>query len=456
MHVHHSAEVQDDLLAPAARKRARIVLSIIVLPLLIATIVGIVALHPGSNSRIGSLPQIAKGMDQARVRVVNQPLSSCQLSGTAAVGSNTVEQQLAQQNEQSQQATGAPNDAAGASLLGSAVCARVLSGQGAGMTVPAHVPPEFKSSIHAGTVIKVLYDPSQVSQGTPYMFWDVERSMPLALLGILYVVLVIAVAGKRGFAALIGLLASTVVLCGFIIPALMSGSSPLLVTLVGSAAMLFVSVYIAHGVTIRTTTALLGTLVGLGITVMLATWGVHASTLSGATNEDALTLYSYFPHMSMSALLISGMVIAGLGALNDVTITQASAVWELQAANPEMGRWRLFSRAMRIGADHIASTVYTLAFAYAGTALPTLMLAMMVRRPIGSLLVAGDIAEEVVRTLVASIGLILAIPITTALGTILVSAIGVDEERPAWHHRLRRKPLAPDDNMWEVPVDAEQ
>ncbi|QOX81317.1 YibE/F family protein [Nanchangia anserum] len=251
MHV-HAGETRSDL-APRARRRARIVLAAIVAPLLIATIVGLVILHPGHATRIGSLPEIAQGMESASVRVVDKPLSQCQLEGVET-------------------------DESG-SLLQSAVCATVLNGQGAGMTVPVHVPPEYTNDIHVGTVIKVLYNPNQVMQGTPYLFWDIERSLPMWLLAAVYVVLVVAVAGKRGFAALVGLLASSLVLIGFVVPALMAGSSPLAVTIVGAAAMLFVSVYLAHGVTIRTTMALLGTFVGLGVTILLALWGVRAATL---------------------------------------------------------------------------------------------------------------------------------------------------------------------------------
>lgn len=431
MHVHveggHAAELD-----PRMRRRVRIVLSIVVIPLFLATLVGLYVLHPGQASKIGSLPEVAEGMERAKVEVVATPIDKCRLP-----------------NVEGESGEGG--------LLASARCAKVLEGKGKGLVVPVHVPPEYGQAVGVGTVIKVIYDPAQLSQGTPYLFWDIERGWPLVMLGIVYVVLVGAVAGRRGLFAVVGLLASTVVLVGFIVPALMSGSSPLLVTLVGASAMLFVSVYMAHGVTIRTTTALLGTFIGLAITVGLALWGVRAATLSGATSEDALTVFSYFPDLSLSALLTCGIVIAGLGALNDVTITQASAVWELAASNQTMGRWRLFSRAMRIGADHIASTVYTLAFAYAGTALPTLLLAMMVHRPVGSLLAAGDIAEEIVRTLVASIGLILAIPITSAVGTLLVTIVGVDEDGTS---RLRRRlsrnkrVLGPGENIWEVDADA--
>lgn len=129
------------------------------------------------------------------------------------------------------------------------------------------------------------------------------------------------------------------------------------------------------------------------------------------------------PALGLPSLFICGIVVAGLGALNDVTITQASAVWELDETDPQMPRRKLFSRAMRIGRDHIASTVYTLAFAYVGTALPTLILAMLSQRPFLELLTVSQIAEEIVRTLVASIGLVLAIPATTAVGTFLVKFV---------------------------------
>lgn len=307
-------------------------------------------------------------------------------------------------------------------LLGSAVCAKVLQGPGASQVVPVHIPVESLQAVHIGTKIKVLYDAQAIQSGTPFIFWDISRGKSLGILALVYLVLVVAVAGKRGFRALIGLVASTLVLVFFMLPAFMTGGPPLPVTLVGAGAMLFLSVYLAHGITIRTTTALIGTFFGLAITVTFAYWGTWAAGLTGATSDDAQMLITYFPHLLLPSLFTCGAVIAGLGALNDVTITQASAVWELDEANPTMSNWRLLSKAMRIGSDHIASTVYTLAFAYAGTALPTLMLAIMVDRSAIELLTVSELAEEIVRTLVASIGLILAIPATTAIGTILVRA----------------------------------
>src|SRR5690606_10327178 len=119
-------------------------------------------------------------------------------------------------------------------------------------------------------------------------------------------------------------------------------------------------------------------------------------------------------------LVLCGVILAGLGVLNDVTVAQASAVWELRAARPDMSRIELFARGMRIGRDHIASTVYTIAFAYVGAALPTIMLVSLYDTSAAATLTSADIAEEVVRTLVGSIGLVLAVPLTTAIGAIVV------------------------------------
>jgi len=183
--------------------------------------------------------------------------------------------------------------------------------------------------------------------------------------------------------------------------------------------MLILALYLAHGVSVRTTTALLGTVAGLVVTVFLAQLSAIYAHLNGASSEDAIALTTSVPGINMSALLVCGMVLAGLGVLNDVTITQASAVWELHGANPTMGTWKLARVAMRIGRDHIASTVYTLAFAYAGSALPLIMVAALIDRSVWATILSGEIAEEVVRTLVSSIGLVLAIPATTLIAAFL-------------------------------------
>ena len=147
---------------------------------------------------------------------------------------------------------------------------------------------------------------------------------------------------------------------------------------------------------------------------------VGASRLTGVADESGNALRSYVGDLSFQGLLTCAVVIAGLGVLNDVTITQASSVWELRAAAPAAPRRHLFTSAMRIGRDHIASAIYTILFAYAGTALLVLLVLQLYGLPMGVLLSTEEISQEVVRSLVTSLGLVLAVPITTAVAAITV------------------------------------
>ena len=373
----------------------RIVLAALVVPLVLATLLGIAVLWPGRVEAIDSQPFAAEGASLATARVTATQVSSCAESAASLGGISD------------------------GSLLGDAVCAEITSGEGRGLVVPVHVPAESLPAAQVGDRMRVMYTAQALAGGTPYVFVDYDRQLPVGALAVAYLVLVVAVAGLKGLRAVLGLVLATGVLLRFMIPALLALHPPLLVTLVGSVAMMLLAVYVAHGVSVRTTTALLGTLAGVVITVVLALWGVDAANLTGAVGEDALTLTAIVPGLSLTSLLTCGMVIAGLGVLNDVTITQASAVWELHAANPTLSRARLLTGGMRIGRDHIASTVYTLAFAYAGTALPLILAPALIDRSVVDTLLSGEIAEEIVRTLVSSIGLVLAIPATTAIAAAL-------------------------------------
>ena len=265
-------------------------------------------------------------------------------------------------------------------------------------------------------------DISQVSQPgvDPLVFMDYQRELPIALLALAYAAVVLLVARWRGLAAMAGLGMAFVVLLGFTMPALLAGESAIGVALVTSSLVMFVTLYLAHGLSARTSTALLGTLVGLGLTALLAAWASGAAQITGTTDEASAFLPSSAPGADLRGIALCGIVLAGMGVLNDVTITQASAVWELRGVAPTASRAELFTRAMRIGRDHIASTVYTIAFAYVGAALPLLMMVWLVDQSPATALSSGEIAEEVVRTLVGSIGLVLAIPVTTAIATLTV------------------------------------
>jgi uncharacterized membrane protein len=211
----------------------------------------------------------------------------------------------------------------------------------------------------------------------------------------------------------------------FMLPALVEGKPPLLLALVGSTVIMIGVLYFAHGFSARTSTALLGTMFGLGITALLAAWATDAANLAGVGSHDATTLINTSANISISGVILCGLIISGLGVLNDVTITQSSAVWELYELAPGTSARKLFSSAMRIGRDHIASTVYTIAFAYAGAALPILIIVMLYNRPLGDTLTSAELSEEVIRTLVGSVGLVLAIPVTTLIAVLVVKATGI-------------------------------
>lgn len=259
-----------------------------------------------------------------------------------------------------------------------------------------------------------------------YSFFRTDRAHALWLLVGLFVLVVLAVARLRGLLAIVGLAVSGLVILGWILPALLSGHSPMLVALTGSAAIMYVVLYLAHGVSLRTSAALLGTLGGLLVTAGLGVLSVRFSNLSGVADEGSTLLSGFGTGLSFQALLTATIVIAGLGVLNDVTITQASAVWELRAAGPTYTRRQLWRSAMRIGSDHIASTIYTIVFAYAGTALVTLLVIQLYDRPLLDLLGTEQIAEEIVRSLVSAIGLVLAVPLTTAVAVLTVGSGSAD------------------------------
>lgn len=362
-------------LAPKDRRRVHIILTAIVVPIAVATLIGLALLLPRGQTPVGSVQLTDTGVEMAVGEVTS-------ISDTDELGQTQVTMSVD------------------------------------GVEVPVHVPFDIvDNGLDVGDRIEAMFNPGAFETGTPYIFVDFVRDVPLAALLALYVIVVLLVARVKGLAALFGLAASLAVVGIFMLPALMVGKEPLLVVIVGASAMMFASIYLAHGISIRTTTAVLGTLGGLVITGVLAVWSVEANNLTGTLSDDAIALYGQLGYLKMSDILLTGIVLAGLGALNDVTITQVSTVWELHSANPEASRRRIFSQAMVIGRDHIASTVYTLAFAYVGTSLPLLMSAALVDRGFLDLMMVGQIAEEIVRTLVASIGLVLAIPMTTVIAS---------------------------------------
>lgn len=268
----------------------------------------------------------------------------------------------------------------------------------------------------------------------PYQFSDFERKTPLLILLGLFAGLVIATARWKGLRALLGLAGSLIVIVFFVVPAILNGESPTGVALVGALAVMFVTIPLAHGLGPKSVAACLGTAASLVLTLLLAVTFVEASHLSGLSSEEAVYLNATTAGVSIRGLLLAGMVIAALGVLDDLTVTQASTVLALRQANAGFGFGDLFRRAIGVGHDHITATVNTLVLAYTGAALPTLLVFSLAGTPFGEAVNLETVAGEIVATLVGSIGLIAAVPVTTALAALLALRLRPSEVGDVHEH----------------------
>ena len=367
---------------------------LLLVPVALATIIGLIALWPsGEPTRTEQVAQtyFPPGTTYPDAKVVSVENFDC--STDPAV----------------------PTDCANAVV-------EVLGGEGAGDFQQIELDASVVANgVDTGDTLVLTRD-AGAEGGVTYGFYDYARDTPIIVLAITFAVVVGLVARLRGLASLVGLTFAFVVLLTFVLPGLLSENSPTLVSLVGSAAIMFVVLYLAHGFSARTTTALVGTLFGLTLVAVLGSIAVSIARLTGLTSDEANTLHTYDPTLSFSGLVLAGIVVAGLGVLNDVTITQASAIWQLHEVSPDITWRELYNRGMAVGRDHIASTVYTIVFAYAGAALPLLLLFEVYPTPVWTLVTSSALAEEVIRTLVGAIALVLAVPVTTAAGAFFAKA----------------------------------
>lgn len=252
--------------------------------------------------------------------------------------------------------------------------------------------------------------------GTIYSIVDHQRSTQLWILALAFGVAMVAFGRWRGLAALLGLGLTFAVLVLFVVPAILAGEPPLLVAIIGAAAITLSVLYLTHGFSLSTTVAVIGTLASLAITGVLSAIAVSGMHLTGIT-DDISTSLGVTHQVSMQGLLLAGIVIGSLGVLDDVTVTQAVTVSELARANPAYGARRLYRAGSRVGRSHIASVVNTIVLAYAGSSLPLLILIVAADEPLGGVLTDQIIAQELVRSLVGTLGLIAAVPITTGLAS---------------------------------------
>nr|WP_145488749.1 MULTISPECIES: YibE/F family protein [Streptomyces] len=298
---------------------------------------------------------------------------------------------------------------------------RVDTGKDKGRTFTEIVQPDQPRQLHQGEQVVAAYEPT-APKDLQYSVADVNRKFPMALLAGIFALAVVVVGRLRGVMALVALAVSFLVLNQFILPAILQGSNPLLVAVIGSSAIMLIALYMCHGLSARTSVAVLGTLISLTLIGLLGSVFIGWAALTGNTDDSTGLIHGLYPKIDMSGLLLAGVIIGSLGVLDDVTVTQTSAVWELHEANPTMGPRGLYRAAIRIGRDHIASVVNTLVLAYAGAALPLLLLFSIAQSSVGTVANSELVAEEIVRTLVGSIGLVASVPVTTALAALVVAA----------------------------------
>ncbi len=274
----------------------------------------------------------------------------------------------------------------------------------------------------------ILVDVVIQDSGSPLIFfYDFERSTPLLLLLLVFVTAIVVLGRWRGVGALAGLAVSLVVIVAFILPALLEGSNAVAVALVASGLIAFVALFLAHGFNLATAAALLASIASLALTAVLAWLFVVTSKLTGLADETVGYLGALGSDINPQGLLLAGVVIGSLGVLDDVTVTQVSAVWELKHAKPDADFTELYNRAVRIGRDHISSTVNTLFLAYAGASLPLMLLFSEAGQSLSSVATREIVAVEIVRALVGSIGLVASVPISTALAAATLAS----RSRPA-------------------------
>ena len=296
---------------------------------------------------------------------------------------------------------------------------------------------EILEGDYAGILMEIDYGKRQVLSGNVYLkegdkilvtlgsradnvltayFVDFVRTTPILWLLGAFVLAILLISAWKGLRSLLSMGFSLYVIISYIIPHILAGEDPIRVSIIGSAILLGVTLYLTYGWNLKPHSAVLGMIFVLVITGTLAYIFMVFTRLTGAGDENALFLIQMLDsQIDLRGLLLGGIIIGALGVLDDLVTTQASAVFELHNAQPNLDFPRLFGAAMRIGQDHVAATVNTLVLAYAGASLPMLLMFTLGRGDYGYLVNFSFVAEEVVRTLVGSLGLIAAVPLTTVI-----------------------------------------
>lgn len=305
---------------------------------------------------------------------------------------------------------------------------RIDSGPSAGSTSTIEALGGPGTPVEAGLQIgqEVRVTSVELAPGqTAYQISDFERRGPLLWLGLLFGLLVVIFGRLRGALSLVGLAIGLAVILLFVVPAILDGSDPLWVALFGSLAAMIVTILLAHGANAKSVAAILGTAGSLLLVCLLASLAIELTDLTGLSSEEStyLSAYGLVDLDSFTGLVLAGMVIGALGVLDDVTVSQASTVMALRKANLSLGRRELYRRAIEVGRDHVSATVNTLVFAYVGASLPVLLILSSSGLGLVDGINLEIVAKEVVAMLVGSVGLICAVPITTAIAASLATRL---------------------------------
>ena len=277
---------------------------------------------------------------------------------------------------------------------------------------------------------RVLVERTSTMEGDDvFHVTDYVRTGPLLWLTFLFIAATLLLSGWQGLRSLLGMSVSLAVILIFIVPQILAGRNPMVVAILGSVVMMGISLYLVYGWKSKTHVAVLGLLLSLILTGLLAVWSVNWTRLSGFGAEEAGFLQVAGVQLDTRGLLLAGIIIGTLGALDDITIGQSSTIFELSKANPRLTWQALFKHGMSVGRDHIAAMVNTLLLAYVGAALPLVLMFSVFTESLGVTLNREIIAEEIVRTLVGSLGLLAGVPLTSLIAAYVARRSAVRQGR---------------------------
>ncbi len=268
-----------------------------------------------------------------------------------------------------------------------------------------------------------------------YTFKDVRRIGTLITISLLFSGLLILLSGRQGVRSLLALALSLGGLFLILVPLLLNGYPPILASVCVAALILAVALFVTHGIHAQSLIAFLGTVGAIIASGLLARIVTESARLTGLSSDEAIYLnFSTQGSLDFGALLLGGILIGMLGVLDDVAITQASVVTELKRANPLLGMGELYRSGLRVGRDHITSLVNTLSFAYIGVSLPLILLLVKAGSDLTLALNQELVAVELIRMSVGSIGLMLAVPLTTLIAAYWYSRHPIDDTHGGVHH----------------------